>query len=95
MLNQSSDPTFFNKFYSLAKAYQLRYLARRAVQSQSKLAAFKLIHKAIYCNYRILFQEPSRTIMTLGCAWLKFLPMTVYSRIERFAMMNFGNSTAK
>jgi glycosyltransferase involved in cell wall biosynthesis len=95
MLNQASDPTFFKQFYSLARAYQLRYLARRAIQSESKLTAFKLIHQAIFCNYRILFQEPSRTIMTLGCAWLKFLPSKLYRRIEKFAMLNFGNSSIK
>jgi glycosyltransferase involved in cell wall biosynthesis len=95
MLNKASDPIFFKQLYSLAKAYQLRYLARRAVQSKSKFTAFKLIHQAIYCNYRIIFQEPNRTIMTLCCAWLKFLPNKLYSRIEKFAMLNFGNSPIK
>lgn len=95
LLNQNSAPAFFKKYYSLAKAYQLRYLARRAVQSQSKGMAFKLIHNAIYCDYRILLQEPNRTILTLVCAWLKFLPISLYSKLERFAMMNFGNSVAK
>jgi glycosyltransferase involved in cell wall biosynthesis len=95
MLNKASHPTFFKQFYSLAKAYQLRYLARRAIQSTSKINAFKLIHQAIYCNYRIILQEPSRTAMTLCCAWLKFLPSKLYSRIERFAMLNFGNSSIK
>jgi len=95
LLNKNSDPKFFKQFYSLAKAYQLRYLARRAVQSKSKFTAFKLIHQAIFCNYRIIFQEPSRTIMTLCCAWLKFLPNKLYSRMEKFAMLNFGNSSVK
>lgn len=95
MLNKASDPKFFKQFYSLAKAYQLRYLARRAVQSKSKLTAFKLIHQALFCNYRIIFQEPNRTIMTLCCAWLKFLPSKLYSRIEKFAMLNFGNGAIK
>lgn len=95
MLNKASDPNFFKQFYSLAKAYQLRYLARRAVQSKNKLTAFKLIHQAIYCNYRIIFQEPSRTIITLCCAWLKFLPSNLYNRVEKFAMQNFGNSSIK
>lgn len=95
MLNHDADPSFFNNFYSLAKAYQLRYLARRAVQSQSKITAFKLIHQAIFCNYRIIMQEPSRTLMTLCCAWLKFLPNSIYSRLERFAMTNFGNNAMR
>lgn len=94
-LNQHTDPDFFKKFYSLAKAYQLRYLARRAVQSQSKGTALKLVYQALCCNYRILLQEPKRTVMTLTCAWLKFLPEAIYSRIEKFAMLNFGKSTVK
>jgi len=95
MLNQDSDPEFFSKFYSLAKAYQLRYLARRAVQSTSKIKAFKLIHQALYCDYRILLDEPSRTIMTWCCACLKFLPITIYNRIEKVAMLYFGNAPIK
>jgi hypothetical protein len=95
MLNKDSDRRFFNKFYSLAKAYQLRYLARRAIQSKSKLTAFKLIHQAIYCDFRILFHEPGRTIMTFCCAWLKFLPEALFSRIEKFAMIYFGNASVK
>lgn len=95
LLNHDKDPHFFEKFYSLAKAYQLRYLARRAVQSQSKSMAFKLIHQAIFCNYRILIQEPSRTLLTLCCAWLKFLPNSIYNRLERFVMLNFGNSSIR
>lgn len=86
LLNFDLDPKFFKKFYSLAKAYQLRYLARRAVQSQNKFVALKLVHQAIICNVRILIQEPSKTILTLGCAWLKFLPSSIYSRLESFAM---------
>lgn len=93
MLNQGDAPIFFKQFYSLAKAYQLRYLARRSIKSKDKFTAFKLIHQAIYCDYRIVFQEPSRTIVTLCCAWLKFLPSNIYSRIEKFAMLNFGNSS--
>jgi len=95
MLNKNCDPTFFRDFYSLARAYQLRYLARRAIQSKSRMTAFKLIHRAIYCDYRIIFQEPSRTIVTLCCAWLKFLPHNIYCRLEKFVMLNFGNSSVK
>lgn len=95
LLNKDSDPKFFKQFYSLAKAYQLRYLARRAIQSESKFTAFRLIHQAIYCNYRIISQEPSGTIVTLGCAWLKFLPREIYNSIEKFAVHNFGNRSVK
>ena len=94
-LNRENAPKFFKRFYSLAKAYQLRYLARRAIQSKDRLIAFKLIHQAIYCNFRIVLQEPSRTIVTLCCAWLKLLPNIVYSRLEKFVMLNYGHRPFK
>jgi glycosyltransferase involved in cell wall biosynthesis len=94
-LNRENSPKFFKRFYSLAKAYQLRYLARRAIQSKNRLVAFRLIHQAIYCNFRIVLQEPSRTIVTLCCAWLKLLPNIVYSRLEKFVMLNFGHRSFK
>jgi glycosyltransferase involved in cell wall biosynthesis len=89
--NVFRSPIFFKKYYSLAKAYQLRYLARRAVQSTSKIDGLSLIHQALYCDFRILFQEPSRTFITLGCAWLKLLPAKVYGSIEHAVMNYLGN----
>jgi hypothetical protein len=74
----------------LAKAYQLRYLARRAIQSESKWGGLRLIHQALYCDLRILAQEPSRTCITLCSAWLKLLPLKIYSAIEHSAMAFLG-----
>jgi len=89
-LNETKDPEFFEKYYQLAKAYQLRYMARRAVQSSSKIDGMRFIHKALYCDLRILFQEPSRTCITFLSAWLKLLPKTLYTRVEQIAMLYFG-----
>jgi glycosyltransferase involved in cell wall biosynthesis len=89
-LNRLKAPNFFKQHYNLAKAYQLRYLARRAVQTSSRLNAIKLIHQALYCDLRILLQEPSRTCITFCSAWLKLLPVTFYARIEKAAMDSFG-----
>jgi glycosyltransferase involved in cell wall biosynthesis len=89
--NREKDPIFFNKYYKLAKAYQLRYLARRAIQSESKLVGLSLIHQALYCDLRILFQEPSRTCITFCSAWLKLLPKKLYAFIEHSAMGYLGH----
>lgn len=89
--NRFRNPSFFNKHYSLAKAYQLRYLARRAIQSSSRLAGLSLIHQALFCDLRILFQEPSRTCLTFFSAWLKLLPIKIYAAIEHTAMEFLGN----
>ncbi|WP_440873965.1 glycosyltransferase family 2 protein [Thalassotalea sp. PLHSN55] len=89
-LNRVNAPRFFKKYYQLAKAYQLRYLARRAVQSSHKFTALKLVHQALICDVRILLHEPSRTFLTLASAWLKLLPNALYLRIEKLAMENLG-----
>jgi len=89
--NNFRDPDFFDKYYTLAKAFQLRYLARRAIQSSSKMAGLSLIHQALYCDLRILIHEPSRTCITFCSAWLKLLPVEFYAYIEQSAMVFFGN----
>ena len=88
---REKDPSFFNKNYGLAKAYQLRCLASKAAQTKSKLDGLRFIHKAIYCDFRIVFQEPSRTFMTFLCAWLQLLPEGIYRRIEHLAMEHSAN----
>lgn len=89
--NNFRDPDFFKKYYTLAKAFQLRYLARRAIQSTSKVAGLTLIHQALFCDLRILFQEPSRTCITFCSAWLKLLPVKLYNSIEQSAMALLGH----
>lgn len=88
--NNHRDPAFFHKYYSLAKAFQLRYLARRAIQSSSKVAGLSLIHQALFCDLRILAHEPSRTCITFCSAWLKLLPEKLYMYIEQLAMTILG-----
>lgn len=89
-LNKASAPEFFTRYYQLAKAYQLRYMARRAIQSDVKLAGLTLIYRALCCDIRILWQEPKRTCLTLISAWLKLLPAKLYGKIERIAMIYLG-----
>ncbi|MEP7705691.1 glycosyltransferase [Paraglaciecola sp. 25GB23A] len=89
-LNQANAPQFFKEYYNLAKAYQLRYLARRAIQTNNALQGLSLVHKALLCDYRILLQEPMRTLITLCSAWLKLLPNGLYKRIEHIAMSRLG-----
>lgn len=88
--NWALNPAFFKRYYALAKAYQLRYLARRAVHSGDSLMAIKLIIKAVFCNPRMVFEEPTRTGITFGCALLSLLPHGVYRQIEGSAMKLVG-----
>ncbi|MEP1740838.1 MAG: glycosyltransferase [Kangiellaceae bacterium] len=58
-------PKRISKFRSLAEAYQLRYLARRAVKNGNCKHAIRLALSAIRCNYRIIFREPAKTSITI------------------------------
>lgn len=61
-------PTFFARHEDAARAYQLRYLARRAVSALDGDAAWALIRQAMAHSARPLVQEPLKTVATLGAA---------------------------
>lgn len=85
-MNRIKNQTFFYKWQSLAEAYQLRYLARRAVQSGDAGLALKFCYQAIQQNFRILIEEPCRTVTTFMCALLSLLPAKIYKRLEEGTM---------
>ncbi|MGI0480101.1 glycosyltransferase family 2 protein [Geminocystis sp. CENA526] len=61
---ETYNPEFIKKWGNKARAYQLRYLARRAVRLRSPQVAFKLFFEAIKYHWRIIIEEPRRTIIT-------------------------------
>lgn len=78
---------------SMARAYQLRYLARSAVRMQAGEAAVQLINRALSTYWRILLEEPRRTILTWLAAYLLWLlPSSVYSQINSFAAKRRGSN---
>lgn len=88
---QAKAPDSVEKWGTLAEAFQLRYLSRRAVRSRDSVMALKLIRLAIHTNYKILFKEPKRTINTLLCAVLiNCLPISLFCHLENFAMNSIG-----
>ena len=84
--NEKTNTQIFKQLLPLARAYQLRYLARRAIHSGNSYQAIKLIHRALFEQPRILFEEPKRTIATYACALLSLLPRSLYSILESLAM---------
>lgn len=85
-------PEFIAKWGNLAKAYQLRYLARRAVRNKDGRSAVDLIHRALATHWQIILKEPGRTILTLLAAYtIRFLPQSLYNRIEQLAMKITGD----
>ena len=84
--NQAGHTHFFKQYLPLARAYQFRYLARRAIRSGDAWQAIKLVHKALFADPKIIIEEPARTLVTYACALMSILPHSVYRIIENTAM---------
>lgn len=87
--NGDKFPGFFKRSYPLAKAYQKRYLARRAIKSCQGKTALHLMHESLSSDWRILMMEPGRTALTYACALLSNLPAGVYHSLESVGMQLF------
>ena len=76
-----------------AKAYQLRFLARRAVSLEARPTALKFIYRALFTYWRLLIEEPRRTLITLLAAHLLFLlPKPLFYWLKNVAMKKVGSS---
>ncbi len=90
------NPELMAELENIAMAYQMRYLARRAVSLQDASMAVKLINKACVTDWRVLLEEPRRTLLTLAAAYsLWLLPSSLYSYIEAVALTTKGNNQRK
>lgn len=63
-------PAFIDMWERSARAYQLRYLARQAIRLGDGRMATRLVHRGLATGPGIVFNEPGRTLVTLGAAWL-------------------------
>ena len=76
-------PKLIKQYGTLAKAYQFRYLARRAVRSRDTKGAVFMSIKSLWAEPSILIKEPERTLTTLGAAiCLTVLPKFLYKKLE-------------
>lgn len=67
---------------SRAEAYQLRYLARRAVKSGPRSMALCLVLEALRCHPRMVLEEPARSLVTLSAAVAKAtVPEALFARL--------------
>ena len=84
-------PELLEKWENTARAYQLRYLARRAVRLRDGKIAIELIDRALKTDFSILIREPRRTLLTLFAAYLlQFLPLSFYFQVEQLALKITG-----
>jgi len=62
------SPSFFARHENAARAYQLRYLARRAVCSGDAGSALSLVRRSLATSLAPLAEEPAKTLTTLAAA---------------------------
>lgn len=80
-------PELLERHGSLAEAYQLRYLARRAVHSRDAEQALSLMRRALRKDWRIALYEPLRTLSSLTCSLLlNGMSAASYNGLERCAI---------
>lgn len=84
---QSYAPSFAQQHGRLARGYQLRYLARRAVRMGRGGAALRFAVSACLSAPGVLLYEPVKTLTTLAASLcVAALPLSAYRWIERAAM---------
>mgnify|MGYP003364984504 CR=1 FL=1 len=75
-------PAFMDRYLPLAKAFQLRYLSRRAVQLCDGVFAISLLRDALRASPAILVKEPAKTVQTIaGALAARFLPVEMLRRL--------------
>ncbi|WP_254568468.1 glycosyltransferase family 2 protein [Oscillatoria sp. HE19RPO] len=84
-------PDVVARWENPARAYHLRYLARRAVTLRDGKTALKLAWDAIATHPQMMLEEPKRTGVTLAAATvLSVLPQPVYQQLEDLGMKLAG-----
>jgi glycosyltransferase involved in cell wall biosynthesis len=84
-------PHFIAEHEGAARAYHLRYLARRLVAARDGGRAVRFAHRALSCYPGMLTEEPGRTVATLAAAYaLRALPSALYDRVEEIGKRTLG-----
>ena len=85
------NPVFVAEHENAARAYQLRYLARRALSMGESKRGWQLLRQALQLHPGMWREEPARTAITLGAAIaMRCLPSYVYSGLSTLASRFVG-----
>lgn len=80
---KSYAPDLWESHVALARAFQLRYLARQAIRQKDGRTSLSLVLKAFQSSPKMLLKEPGRTLLTLTAAIaLVVVPKNVYQKLE-------------
>jgi glycosyltransferase involved in cell wall biosynthesis len=83
------DPGFIEQNGDMARALELRYLARRAFQMQDGKQGLSLILRSLRQSPSLLIKEPRKTIITFcGCVVLAFFPEIITTRLLKLSRVN-------
>jgi glycosyltransferase involved in cell wall biosynthesis len=75
-----------------AKAFHMRYIARRAVTLRDGKLATKMVNRSLAAHWRIVLEEPIKTGLTVGAAYLlKFVPRRLYLKLEQVALNSISD----
>ncbi|MBR9825708.1 MAG: glycosyltransferase [Alphaproteobacteria bacterium] len=86
-------PDFAHRWEATAEAFQLRYLARRAVRMRDRGLAFDLAIAALKRAPNVLIREPLKTSVTLLAALaLRLMPTHLYGRLEGAVLARAGSA---
>lgn len=84
-------PEFIARHGNAARAYHLRYLARRLIHAGNGSASRRYVNRALASFPGLLAEEPGRTLVTLGGAYaLGLLPGPVYRWVQARAIESTG-----
>lgn len=87
----ASAPAVLGPYRDLAKAYYLRYSARRAVTLRDGAMAVDFVNRALAKDWRIALEEPRRTFLTAAAAYFLCLtPRPLYEKMELLALTTTG-----
>lgn len=80
-------PFFAYRWGPVARGFQLRYLARRALRMGNAARAWRLLGQALSHHPSMLITDAPRTLSTIAAAALQScVPRKLYARLEAFAM---------
>lgn len=85
------NPILIKQYRSKALAYQLRYISRWAVIKREKKEAIYYIITALRTHPKMMIEEPTRTIVTLGSSILLIiLPKRIFRWLFTQVQQKFG-----
>jgi glycosyltransferase involved in cell wall biosynthesis len=81
-------PDIIARCESLARAYHFRYTARRLVTLGESKTAVKMLHSSLRSDWRIIRDEPLKTLLTaLAVYFMQYLPTKLYRPLHSLAML--------